>query len=65
MGVVEYPDDFYPILGDDLALDTPLHVEGFRMCHEVDDHGTCWCEPEIIGYDHYTDSYFYKHRNLQ
>lgn len=63
---IEYPEDFLPEPGYDIAYSGSLHLPGFYLIHELGPwEETCWCEPEIVGYDYETDFFIYKHRRHQ
>jgi len=53
-------DDCEPEPGEDHALNTTVHLNGFYMLHQ--NSPNCWCEPYISGYDEELDGWVCEHR---
>lgn len=55
-----------PVVGDDVSWAGSLHLPGLYLIHELGMwEETCWCEPEVIGYDYDLDIYHFRHRRNQ
>lgn len=58
--IAEYPDDFWPIEDEDVALNQSLIVPRQPLLHEPSEY--CWCEPELGEYDEELEAWIYEHR---